>query len=170
MAWNADGTRMPYRMHGEYLRGLFLGNDLAAGRHLAGGRPVALGDIRVPIFVVATERDHVAPWRSVFKIHALTGTEVTFLLASGGHNAGIVSQPGVAGRHYRMLTRKAGEPHRDPDAWVGDSQPATGSWWPAWQRWLGRRSGRPGKRPSLGASSGPYAPLCAAPGTYVLED
>ncbi len=170
MAWNADATRMPYRMHTEYLRGLFLANDLAEERHLAGGRPVALGDIRVPIFAVATERDHVAPWRSVFKIHALTDTEVTFLLTSGGHNAGIVSEPGHPGRHYRFHTRRAEDPYQDPETWVGGAVAATGSWWPEWEGWLARHSSRARRPPPLGAPRGPYAALCAAPGTYVLED
>ena len=117
-AWNADATRMPYRQHSEYLRRLFLDNDLAEGRFPAGGRPVALSDLRTPIFAVGTETDHVAPWRSVYKFHLLTDTEVTFLLTSGGHNAGIVSEPGHPRRHYRVATRDGNGRYVDPDHWL----------------------------------------------------
>ena len=70
MAWNADGTRLPCRMHSEYLRKMFLHNDLAEGRYRVCGRPIIFWDIRTPIFAVGTVRDHVAPWQSVFKVTA----------------------------------------------------------------------------------------------------
>jgi len=166
MAWNADGTRLPYRMHSDYLRRLFLGNDLAEGRFRVDGRPVALSDIRVPIFAIGTERDHVAPWRSVYKIHLLTDTEVTFLLTSGGHNAGIVSEPGHAGRRYRMSCRSDTARYVDPDTWLAQETPQEGSWWPAWQSWLAAHSGALVAPPETGAADRP--PLADAPGTYVL--
>ena len=92
-AWNADATRLPARMHSEYLRRLYLHNDLAEGRYPAQGGPVSLADIQVPLFVVATERDHVSPWRSVYKIQRLVRAPVSFVLTSGGHNVGIVNPP-----------------------------------------------------------------------------
>ena len=110
MAWNADTTRMPYRMHSDYLRKLFLDNDLAEGRFAAGGRPVSLADLRAPIFAVGTERDHVAPWRSTYKINQQVESDVTYLLTSGGHNAGIVSEPGHAGRRFRVGTKTTQRP------------------------------------------------------------
>ena len=89
----------------EYLRNLFLNNDLAEGRFLAGGKPITLTDIRTPVFAVGTERDHIAPWRSTYKVNLQFDTEVTYLLTSGGHNAGIVSEPGHAGRSFRITTK-----------------------------------------------------------------
>jgi polyhydroxyalkanoate synthase len=169
MAWNADATRMPYRMHSEYLRSLFLNNDLAEGRFKVSGRPVALTDIRAPIFAVGTERDHVAPWRSVFKIHLLSDTEVTFLLTSGGHNAGIVSEPGHPGRAYRVLARPAEGRFLDADAWLRTAPRHEGSWWPEWTAWLAERSGSPVAPPSLGRPEAALPPLAAAPGDYVME-
>jgi polyhydroxyalkanoate synthase subunit PhaC len=168
MAWNADATRMPYRMHAEYLRRLFLQNDLAEGRYDIDGRPVVLTDIRVPIFAVGTVRDHVAPWRSVFKIHLMTDTEVTFLLTSGGHNAGIVSEPGVKGRTYQVATKAPDDRYADPNVWVDRTQSFSGSWWPEFAAWLLRRSGEPAAPPTLGGDG--YTAIVDAPGTYVLQE
>lgn len=168
MAWNADLTRMPYRMHSEYLRQLFLNNDLASGRYEMGGRPVVIHDIRVPLFAVGTVKDHVAPWRSVYKIHLLAGSdEVTFLLTSGGHNAGIVSEPGHPRRSYRMRTHRNSDTYLDPEAWEAETPVSEGSWWPAWQRWLAEHSSSKTAPPSLGSAK--HAPICDAPGTYVLN-
>ena len=168
MAWNADATRLPSRMHSEYLRRLYLGNDLAEGRYKVDGRPIALSDIRVPVFAVATQRDHVSPWRSVYKIHLLTDTEVTFLLASGGHNAGIVSEPGHAHRSYQAARRTGNERYLDPEAWVAATLVQEGSWWPEWQRWLASHSGKRAAPPAMGAPARGYAVLADAPGAYVL--
>jgi poly[(R)-3-hydroxyalkanoate] polymerase subunit PhaC len=170
MAWNADATRMPYRMHSEYLRSLFLNNDLAEGRYKVKGRTISLTDIRVPMFVVSTIRDHVAPWHSVYKIHLLADTEITFLLTSGGHNAGIVSEPGHPNRTYQIATHREGEPYIDPDGWQARTPAHEGSWWPAWEKWLVKNSGRKVKPPALGAPKNGYPQLEDAPGTYVLQD
>ena len=163
MAWNADATRMPYRMHSEYLHHLFLENDLAEGAYLIDGVPIALSDIRAPIFAVGTLTDHVAPWRSAFKIHLLTDTEVTFLLTNGGHNAGVVSPPGKANRRYQQSTRAHHDPYIDPETWLATMPAHQGSWWPAWEHWLAARAGEMGPPPPMGEG------LCEAPGSYVLE-
>ena len=168
MAWNADSTRMPYRMHAEYLQRLYLDNEFAAGRIMIDGRPVAMQNVRAPLFVVATERDHVAPWRSVYKIHYLSDTDVTFVLTSGGHNAGIVSEPGRPHRRYRVALQKAEDCVVGPDQWVEAAEVKSGSWWTEWVAWLDARSA-PGRvaPPTMGGASHP--PIMDAPGSYVLQ-
>jgi polyhydroxyalkanoate synthase len=169
MAWNADATRMPYRMHSEYLRRLFLNNDLAEGRFTVADKPVALADIRVPIFAVATTRDHVAPWRSTYKINLETDTDVTYLLTTGGHNAGIVSEPGHDRRSFQIMTKRADAHYVDPEAYLTTAPRKDGSWWPEWVAWLNARSGTPVDPPQMGAAAEVYAVRCDAPGTYVLQ-
>ena len=165
MAWNADATRMPYRMHSEYLRKLFLNNDLAEGRYAVGDKPVSLTDIRVPVFAVGTQRDHVAPWRSTFKINRLTETEVTYLLTTGGHNAGIVSEPNHRRRSYQVTVTAADAPHVDPESWAATTPHKDGSWWPEWSEWLSSRSTGWVSPPGI---AGGYGAFPDAPGTYVL--
>ncbi len=168
MAWNADATRMPAKMHSQYLRRLFLCNDLAEGRYRVGDAPVLLDRMVLPTFAVATLTDHVAPWRSVHKLHRLTSAEVTFVLTTGGHNAGIVNPPDPTSHHsYWMLTRAAGEPYLGPEEWLNTAPMHAGSWWPAWQQWLAEHSGARVRPPHLGADG--CLPLADAPGSYVLE-
>lgn len=167
MAWNADSTRMPYRMHAEYLHQLFLENHLATGHFEVDERPIALTDIEVEIFAVGTTRDHIAPWQSVYKIKILTDTDVTFVLAGGGHNAGIVSEPGHPKGTYQMMAVRESELYTDPESWRRQAPQHKGSWWPAWSKWLAERSGRRVAPPPMGVPG--TKPLMNAPGRYVLE-
>jgi polyhydroxyalkanoate synthase len=169
MAWNADTTRMPYRMHSDYLRKLFLGNDLASGRYVVNGHAIAVQNIRAPIFAVGTERDHVAPWHSVYKIHYLSDTDVTFALTNGGHNAGIVAEPGHPHRHFRIASKAATDPCLSADEWMAATSIQEGSWWPAWVAWLAGHSTSPQISPPVMGGTASCAPLADAPGTYVLQ-
>ena len=169
MAWNADATRMPYRQHSEYLRSLYLNNDLAEGRYRVDGRPIVLSDIRAPVFCVGTQRDTVSPWKSVYKIHLLTDTEVTFCLTTGGHNVGVVNPPGPGvKRSHQFLTRAADDRYVDPDRWLASAPSVDGSWWPSWVQWLGEHAGQRVAPPTMGAPAAGLPVLGEAPGEYVL--
>ena len=165
MAWNADATRLPYRMHSEYLRKLFLNDDLAEGRYRVECRSVSLSDIHTPMFVVGTLADHVAPWRSVYKIHYQVDADVTFLLTSGGHNAGVVAPPQEEGHFYQVLTKAADAPYVGADEWLKLAPRFEGSWWSEWTNWLAARSGAPCAPPQIGLVGALGLP--DAPGDYV---
>jgi len=170
MAWNADGTRMPWRMHSEYLYRLYLDNELATNRFPVDGKLIRLSDIGAPMFVVGTETDHVAPWKSVYKVDNLVRSDdLTFLLTAGGHNAGIVAGPVHPKRHYRVRTRRLADPHLAPDDWMEAAAKHDGSWWPAWQQWLADHSSGKTKPPAMGAPGKGYAVLADAPGQYVRQ-
>lgn len=167
MAWNADGTRLPYRMHTDYLRSLYLDNALAKAEFVSEGRKVDLAAIRLPMFVVGTETDHVAPWQSVYKARRLTrSSDYTFLLTSGGHNAGIISGPVHPRRRHRVHTWHNETDALAPEAWLDSTAPTPGSWWPVWQRWLAEHSSRERVAPP---KCEPVATGPDAPGEYVFQ-
>jgi polyhydroxyalkanoate synthase len=169
MAWDYDTTRLPYKMHSEYLRKLFLNNDFIAGRYSIDKKILSLRDIDVPIFAVSTSKDHVAPWKSVYKINFFTDTDITFVLTNGGHNSGVVNEPGHPGRSYQLMQHKQGEEYISPELWQQRAPDIEGSWWPAWQEWLAHYSGESASLPSIGNPKQGYKILCDAPGTYVFQ-
>ena len=165
LAWNADTTRMPARMHHEYLTSLYLRNALASGAYLVDGHAASLAQLQMPLFVVGTQRDHISPWTSVYKLHHLCDAEITFVLTTGGHNAGIISEPGHPKRSYQMTTRATNGAWVESTQWSAQAPHFEGSWWPAWQQWLAAHSGR---KVSAHATT-PAQRLGAAPGEYVLQ-
>lgn len=166
-AWNEDRTRLPYRMHSQYLRGLFLENRLTAGRFAVEGKVIALKDIAVPSFVVGTETDHIAPWRSVYKFHLFSDNDLTFALTNGGHNLGVVSEPGRSDRHFRVATRPPGARYIDSQSWLNAAKLKQGSWWVEWIAWLTAKSSGKTAPPPIGAPAQGLPPLMPAPGLYV---
>ncbi|MDQ1278414.1 MAG: poly[(R)-3-hydroxyalkanoate] polymerase subunit PhaC [Thermodesulfobacteriota bacterium] len=170
MSWNADATRMPHRMHSQYLRRLFLDNDLFQGRYKVDGQNIVIRDIHVPVFIVSTVQDHVAPWRSVHKFLLTSDAEtVTFVLTSGGHNAGIISEPQNTRRTYQMSTHREGEKYINTDRWLEEAPTFKGSWWLPWEEWLTAHSTDQTAPPEMGSPGKGLKPRGDAPGTYVLQ-
>ncbi|MCB2053391.1 MAG: class I poly(R)-hydroxyalkanoic acid synthase [Geminicoccaceae bacterium] len=160
--WNADGTRMPAAMHRFYLRNMYQKNLLIhPGGLEIDGTPIDVGKAAVPCYVLATEDDHIAPWRSTYAGARRLGGRVRFVLAGSGHIAGVVNPP--ASGKYGHRTSDALP--ADPAAWLEASQERSGSWWPDWLAWLGRRAG--GWVDARDPAAGPLTPIEPAPGSYV---
>ncbi|MCP0913660.1 MULTISPECIES: PHA/PHB synthase family protein [Legionella] len=170
LAWNSDVTRLPYKLHAQYLRYFHLNNDFVKGEYKIDGKLIALEDIRLPLFVVATEKDHIAPWKSVYKIHLYTKwTDITFVLTNKGHNGGIIAEPGHDNRSYRIGKTEAASHYKTPEDWYDEQSSHPGSWWPVWHEWIAAYSGTKISPPRLGNPEKGYKPICNAPGRYVKE-
>ena len=165
--WNADNTRMPAAMHSYYLRNMYEGNRLVTpgALHLA-GRSVDLGLINRPTFFLATEDDHIAPWRSVWKGAGYVGGAPQFVLAGSGHVAGVINAPDQKKYGYRDLTSTLSE-MAEPERMLVKHPPEEGSWWPRWKRFLDDVA-------VPGAGVVPMSPVAhaieSAPGRYVLKN
>ncbi len=160
--WNGDSTNLPALMAKEYLRKLYSGNDLVKGRFQVDSKAVKMSDIEIPIFAVASESDHIAPWKSSFKGLSRFSGEKELVLAESGHIAGVVNPPS-SGKYGYWLNPA---PLEDPDAWQKAGEHRKGSWWEHWSAWLSGHSGKmvPARQPG----SDEFPALCPAPGTYVV--
>ena len=162
LQWNADATRMPARMHSEYLRAMYLENRLAKGTFEIGGRTVSLGRSPSDLYVLSAREDHITPWRGCYRTTQLAGGPVRFVLTSSGHIAGIVNPPGPKRKHWVNDELPA-----DPDAWFDEATEVWGSWCEDWAAWAAERGGERAAPPPLGSEAHP--PLESAPGSYVRE-
>ena len=163
--WNGDSTRMPGAMHSYYLREMYIKNNLVKpGGMSVKGVPLDLHHVKSDVYCVATAEDHIAPWRSVYKMTQLFSGTTIFRLGFSGHIAGIVSPPGKKKGHYW----KADANPANPEEWLQNSERIEGSWWPEWTAWIGARSGEKVDARQPG-SNDKYPALDDAPGKYVFE-
>ena len=162
--WNSDGTRMARAAHVWYLRNTYAENNLMHPNkvHLK-GETLDLGRIRLDIYAVGAEKDHIVPWDAAWRITQLVGGQVRFVLASSGHIAGMINPPGGKGTYWVS----GGQATASPEAWRKFAERVDGSWWTDWSHWLASHAGETVALPAMGSAAHP--PLLDAPGSYVLE-
>ncbi|HEX9465897.1 MAG TPA: class I poly(R)-hydroxyalkanoic acid synthase [Alphaproteobacteria bacterium] len=159
--WNSDSTRMPAAMHSFYLRQMYQENRLSAGEIKLLGTRIDLTKIKLPVYILSTREDHIAPWRSTYVATQLYRGPVEFVLAASGHIAGVVNPP--AGGKYSHWIGKSTPP--SPDDWLAAAEQHPGSWWPHWDGWVKKFAGEqvPARKPG----DGKLKAIEAAPGSYV---
>ncbi len=160
--WNSDSTAMPAKVHHFYLEQFYIRNAFARGDLRVLDTPVALGDISLPVYHVATREDHIAPANSVYLgAQMMTGAKVKFVLAGSGHIAGVINPP-AAGKyqHWTAASLKA----ETVEAWREKAKEVAGSWWPDWDKWLKKHGGGQVDARKPGAVAGVIED---APGRYV---
>lgn len=163
--WNCDTTNMPPRMHSFYLRNMYQKNLLQKpGGLTLGGQPIDLSKVKIPIFVQAGREDHISPYESVFKTTKLMSGPAEFMLAGSGHIAGVMNHP--AANKYQHWTNGSKKKYATAADWLEDAKEHPGSWWPHWDKWLSKKSGK--KVPARDPAKGKLKPIEDAPGSYVM--
>jgi polyhydroxyalkanoate synthase subunit PhaC len=161
--WNSDSTRMPAAMHSFYLRNMYQENRLVVpGGITLAGVPIDLSTIETPSFLLSTREDHIAPWKSTYAATQIYRGTAKFVLAASGHIAGVVNPPGKS--KYGHWENAKNPP--TPDEWLATAKQYPESWWPAWEKWVGKFAG--GEVPARKPGDGKLKPIESAPGSYVL--
>ena len=159
--WNSDTTRMPEKMHLFYLRECYKNNSLATGKMVLGGVKLDLSRVKVPVYLQSAKEDHIAPYRSIYKATALYKGPIRFILAGSGHIAGVINPP--LAKKYQYWTNDELPP--TVDKWLAGAKEHPGSWWPDWDAWLSKLSGK--RIAARKPGDGKLKPLGNAPGSYV---
>lgn len=164
LAWNADSTNLPARLHGEFLD-IFKSNCLTTpGATEILGTPVDLGQITVPAFVTGALTDHLTPWKGCYRTTELLGSRSTFVLSNAGHIASLVNPPGNPKATYYI----DGEAGAGAETWLKSATKRSGSWWQVWADWSTEHAGGQVPAPDrLGSLAHP--PVQPAPGSYVRD-
>jgi len=159
--WNADQTRMPKRLHLDYLRQMYGQNALAKGEFEIDGQRIDLSTVSTPLYFLASREDHIAPMNSVYRSARLFGGPVTYTLAGSGHIAGVINPP-AANKYQHWTNPTLPETLAE---WQAGAEQHPGSWWTHWAAWLREKSGQqiPARDPKTGA----LKPIEPAPGAYV---
>jgi polyhydroxyalkanoate synthase len=160
--WNSDSTRMPAAMHSFYLRNMYQENRLVKpGGITLGGVPIDLTKIKVPSFLLSTREDHIAPWKSTYAATHIYGGKVKFTLSASGHIAGVVNPPGSKYGHWENAKNP-----QTPEKWLETATLVNESWWPSWEKWIGKYAG--GQVAVRTPGDGKLTPIEDAPGSYVM--
>ncbi|MFT4058801.1 MAG: class I poly(R)-hydroxyalkanoic acid synthase [Legionella sp.] len=162
--WNSDSTNMPATMHSQYLRWMYLHNDLVKPNKIhINHTPIDVRTIDIPTFFLSTEKDHIAPWKTTYIGYELMKGPKRFVLGGSGHIAGIVNPPSVTKYGYKVNDQT----NISAEEWIENAVEYAGSWWNEWATWLKNLSGSNVLAPDF--IKMPYKPLMDAPGSYVLE-
>jgi polyhydroxyalkanoate synthase len=162
--WNADTTRLPARLHGDFLDLIFTNPFVNAGKMAISGVPIDMGKVTADTYVIGGTTDHITPWKAVYQTARIYGDDTTFVLSNSGHLQSLLNPPGNPKSWF--VTAKA-KP-ADADAWAKTAEKREGSWWPHWAGWVKERGGKQIPAPKA-AGNAKYKPLGPAPGTYVFE-
>jgi polyhydroxyalkanoate synthase subunit PhaC len=162
--WNNDMTRLPARLHADFLDLIDANPYVNAGRLQVRGTPLDMRLLDLDSYVVAGVTDHITPWQGCYKTAKLYGERSTFVLSNSGHIQSLLNPPGNPKVSFWAAPARAAR----PDAWLEQATKHSGSWWPHWLEWIKPRSGETIAAPAtLGSETHP--PLGAAPGHYVME-
>lgn len=162
LVWNKDSTRMPAKMHSEYLRSCYLNNEFAQGEFKVDGQKVNPGKVEIDTYVLSAIDDHIVPWVSGYKTSRLLGGRNRFVLSSSGHIAGIVNPPSPKAKHW---VNEDALPE-DPQEWKEGATLQDGTWWEDWATWIEVQGG-PMVAPPRKLGSQEHPPIEPAPGSFV---